>query len=268
MQLLIITLTLVASFCSSWALPPLNAPATAAVGPPPPATLTQDLEELFLLIPSRPLNKLVIRYLLNDEQFQAVVRIINSHDAYMVRMRLKAQPELIQFHAWVRSQLILSGGGSLEFEESEEILRLFNPTPYWSVYGWQGFFSEFLAYFPYEMLRAHIDAKVMQGGSMAQLWTKVKALLPVYERFLAFPETKRIIAQLEQHGVVFSQLDEFIRSLFDWYNLNPVGTQAIGLVPKDNGTGVISLSVGGQDPSVGGRNNAVVVVPVDNQVVV
>ncbi|XP_054733550.1 uncharacterized protein LOC129241317 [Anastrepha obliqua] len=228
MQRFIITLALVCgSFCSSWALPPANAPAVSAPAQPP--TLTQDIEELHRLIPSKPLNKLVIRYLLNDAEFQAVIRIINSHDAFMVRMRLYAQPEIIQFQSWVRSQLLLSGGGSFEFEESEEILSLFNPTPYWSVYGWQGFFNEFLAYFPQEMLRAQINAKVIQGGSLAQFWTKLKALQPVYERVLAFPESKRIIAQLEQNGVNFAQVDQFIRSLFDWYNLTSVDVNAQGV---------------------------------------
>ncbi|XP_039966726.1 uncharacterized protein LOC120778792 [Bactrocera tryoni] len=214
MQRFTITLVLLCSLSSGWALRP--APA-AGVSPPPPATLTQDIEELYRLIPSKPINKLVIRYLLNDAQFQAAIRIINSHDAYMVRMRLYAQPEIIQFQSWVRSQLLLSGGGSLEFEESEEILSLFRPTPYWSVYGWQGFFNEFLAYFPHEMLRAQIDAKVAMGGSLAQFWARLKALAPVYERVLAFPESKRIVAQLEQNGVNFGQVDQFIRSLFDWY---------------------------------------------------
>ncbi|XP_017478982.1 PREDICTED: uncharacterized protein LOC108368609 [Rhagoletis zephyria] len=231
MKRFIITLAIVCSLCSSWALPPATKPAVAPP-PPPPATLTQDLEQLYRLIPAKPLNKLVIRYLLNDAEFQAIIRIINSHDAFMVRMRLYAQPEIIQFQSWVRSQLMLSGGGSLEFEESEEILSLFNPTPYWSVYGWQGFFNEFLAYFPQEMLRAQINAKVIQGGSLAQFWEKLKALRPVYERVLAFPESKRIITQLEQNGVNFSQLDQYIRSLFDWFNLNPVGasTQEVSTV--------------------------------------
>ncbi|CAD7002818.1 unnamed protein product [Ceratitis capitata] len=224
MQRFLITLALVCSFSCSWALKPANAPAAGAPVPPP-ATLTQDLEELYRLIPAKPINKLVIRYLLNDAEFQAAIRIINSHDAYMVRMRLYAQPEIIQFLSWVRSQLMLSGGGSLEFEESEEILSLFRPTPYWSVYGWQGFFNEFLAYFPHEMLRAQIDAKVMQGGSLAQFWAKLKALAPVYERVLAFPESKRIVAQLEQNGVNIAQVDQFIRSLFDWYQ---VGVTAPG----------------------------------------
>lgn len=224
MQRFIITLAVVCSLSSSWAQAPVHGPA-GGVAPPPPATLTQDLEELYRLIPSKPINKLVLRYLLNDAQFQAAIRIINSHDAYMVRMRLYAQPEIIQFQSWVRSQLLLSGGGSLEFEESEEILSLFRPTPYWSVYGWQGFFNEFLAYFPHEMLRAQIDAKVALGGSLAQFWAKLKALAPVYERVLAFPESKRIIAQLEQNGVNVGQVDQFIRSLLDWY---PVVVNATG----------------------------------------
>lgn len=197
--------------------------APGAVGAPaviaPPPTLAQDLEELTVLVPTKMIFKMITRYLMNDAEFQAVVRTLNSYDAFMVRMRVRSQPEILMFQNWVRQQLMLSGG-SMELEESME-LNIFSMSPYWanSVYGWQGFLNEFMSYYPIDLLRAHINMKITQNGIFAQFWTRVQALKPVYERILAFPETQRLIASLQAAGVDTNQLDQIIRTQFDWLNL-------------------------------------------------
>uniref|UniRef100_A0A1A9VJ53 Uncharacterized protein n=1 Tax=Glossina austeni TaxID=7395 RepID=A0A1A9VJ53_GLOAU len=181
------------------------------------STLTQDLEELFHMVPFKSIKRLVTRYLLNDQQFQNIIRIINSNDAHVAYMRFRTQPEVMSFRNWVRVQLMMSGGELSSMEESGELV-IFNRSPFWSstVYGWQGFVNEFLMYYPQDLLSAHINMKVAENGDFSQFWTRLQSLQIVYERAIAYPEAQRVIAALEDAGVNIAQLDHFIRNLFGW----------------------------------------------------
>ena len=204
---------------SSLALvPPHNNPVVVPT-PPPAPTLAQDLDEILRMVPLVPIRRLITRYLLNDEQFQAFVRIINSNDAYITQMRFRSQPEVMAFLTWVRTQIMLSGG-ELQLEESEEFLSIINRTPFWShtVFGWQGFVNEFNLYYPQDMIRTHIQTKVAQNGIFAQFAQKLKALKPVYERVIALPEAQRVVAALEAKAINPADLDNFIRNLCGWQN--------------------------------------------------
>ncbi|XP_017138146.1 uncharacterized protein LOC108152957 [Drosophila miranda] len=196
--------------------------------PPPPPTLARDLDEITRLIQFKPLNQLLARYLINDAQFQAFVRIINSNAGFTARWRLLSQPELILFLQWVDQQLVASGG-AFEMEEQELSVTLFNRFPYWSgtVFGWQGFLNEAQLYFPQYAIRAHIDAKLLQPGIFSQFWSRLQALRVVYERWLALPGTVQVVADLTQAGIDTAQLDGIIRELFGWnVAVNPTTTAA------------------------------------------
>ncbi|EDX09028.1 uncharacterized protein LOC6736581 [Drosophila simulans] len=197
-------------------LPP-SPPATLA----PPPTLSQDLEEIQRLIQSKPLNQLLVRYLINDAQFQAFVRIINSNAAVTARWRLLSQPELILFLQWTDQQLLASGG-SFELEEQRLKVSLLNQFPYWSgtVFGWQGFLNEVQLYFPLYAIRAHIDAKVLQQGIFAQFWSRLQGLRVMYERWLTTVETTQVLAELQKAGIDTVQLDGIIRELLGWNAVN------------------------------------------------
>lgn len=187
--------------------------------PPPPPTLAQDLDEIYRFIAFPPINQLIQRYLLNDAEFQAFVRIINSRDFHTLIMQFRAQPAVMRFIFWTRTQIMLSGG-ELQFEESEELLTIFNRTPFWAntVFGWQGFVNEFQAYYPQHMIRAHIDMKLLQNGIFTQFWLRLKALKPVYDQLLTTPQAQRIIAAMTANNIDFNQIDTFIRSQVDWVN--------------------------------------------------
>ncbi|XP_061391668.1 uncharacterized protein LOC133327108 [Musca vetustissima] len=212
--------------------PPVNPSGPVAVIPtPPPApTMAQDLTEIMTMVNMIQLRQLMTRYLLNDAQFQAFVRIINSQDAYVTYMRFRSQPEVFGFIAWVRAQIMLSGG-EFQLEESEEPMTIINQTPFWAntVFGWQGFVNEFLLYYPETMIRMHITTKVAQNGIFTQLWNRLKALKPVYERVIATPEAQRVAAALQQNGIDIVQLDTFIRNQFGW-QMPPTSTAASGPV--------------------------------------
>lgn len=213
----IILLGLIGLCASGLAMvPPHNNPLVMPT-PPPAPTLGQDLEEIVRMVPLAPLRQLATRYLLNDEQFQAFVRIINSNDAYITQMRFRSQPEVMRFLNWVHTQIALSGG-ELQWEESEEFLSLINRTPFWSntVFGWQGFVNEFLLYYPEDMIRAHVQMKIAQNGIFTQFVERLKALKPVYDRVIALPEAQRVVAALEANGIDTLGLDTFIRNQFGW----------------------------------------------------
>ncbi|EDW79276.2 LOW QUALITY PROTEIN: uncharacterized protein Dwil_GK13226 [Drosophila willistoni] len=197
---------------------PLPSLGVGLVTPAPLPTLLQDLEEIIRLIQFKPIKQLVLRYLLNDAEFQAFVRIINSQSGFTARWRLLSQPELIQFLQWVDQQLVASGGGSFEFEENELGISLWNRYPYWSgsVLGWRGFLSELQLYFPQYAIRGLIEAKVLQRGIFSQFWTRMQALQGVYERWLTWPDTISVLDQLHAAGIDKNQLDGIIRELFGW----------------------------------------------------
>ncbi|XP_043647227.1 uncharacterized protein LOC122616043 [Drosophila teissieri] len=196
---------------------PQSPPATLA----PPPTLSQDLEEIQRLIQSKPLNQLLARYLINDAQFQAFVRIINSNVAVTARWRLLSQPELIIFLQWTNQQLLASGD-SFELNEQRLKVSLLNEFPYWSgtVFGLQGFLNEAQLYFPLYAIRAHIDAKVLQQGIFAQFWSRLQGLRVMYERWLNSVETTQVLAELQKAGIDTVQLDGIIRELLGWNAVN------------------------------------------------
>ncbi|KAH8246025.1 hypothetical protein KR026_007637 [Drosophila bipectinata] len=198
----------------------------------PPPTLTQDLEPIQLLVQWKQLKQLAVRYLINDAQFQAFVRIINSNDAVTARWRLLSQPELILFLQWVDQQLLASGGG-WEMEEQELKVPLLNRFPYWSgtVYGWQGFLNEAQLYVPIYAIRAHIDAKLMQPGIFSQFWSRVQGLRVVYDRWVASAEVSRLLTQLQNAGIDTVQLDVGIRQFFGWNVVNITTTPAPASLP-------------------------------------
>lgn len=205
--------------CVALVPPPANAQGPVAVIPtPPPApTMAQDLEEIMLMINFMQIRPLMTRYLLNDAQFQAFVRIINSQDAFVTYMRFRSQPEVLQFLSWLNAQ-ILASGGEFQVEESEQFMTILNPTPFWAntVFGWQGFVSEFSLYYPEAMIRAHVTMKLAQNGIFTHFWQRLTALKPVYERVIALPEAQRVAAALQQNGIDVPQLDTFIRNQFGW----------------------------------------------------
>ncbi|XP_023292758.2 uncharacterized protein LOC111676100 [Lucilia cuprina] len=190
-------------------------------------TLAQDLDEIKRLIPTKPIQQLAIRYLLNDAQFQTFVRLINSQDGYMTLMRFRSQPEVMRLTSWIRSQIILSAV-ELESDESNESLRIINRSPFWSqnVYGWQGFVNEFLLYYPEDMIRMHVQTKVAQNGIFAQFIQRVRDLKPVYDRIIALPEAQRLISKLQANGIDTVGLDTFIRNQFGWQQTLNIATPA------------------------------------------
>lgn len=224
----------IGSSLALWAAPePAVAPGGLSPQPPPlatlapPPTLSQDLDEVLRLIQIKPLNQLAVRYLINDAQFQAFVRIINSNAGFTARWRLRSQPEIILFLQWVDQQLLASGGG-FEWEEQKLKVSLLNQFPYWSgtVFGWQGFLNEAQLYFPLYAIRAHIDAKVLQQGIFAQFWSRVQGLQVVYERWLTLVETSQVLAELQTAGIDTVLLDGLIRELFGWNVVNATTTVA------------------------------------------
>jgi len=233
----LLLITLASGSLALWS-PQLVPPTVGllAPGPPatlaPPPTLSQDLEEIQRLIQSKPLNQLLVRYLINDAQFQAFVRIINSNAAVTARWRLLSQPELILFLQWTDQQLLASGG-SFELEEQRLKVSLLNQFPYWSgtVFGWQGFLNEVQLYFPLYAIRAHIDAKVLQQGIFAQFWSRLQGLRVMYERWLTTVETTQVLAELQKAGIDTVQLDGIIRELLGWNAVNGTVEASTGGTP-------------------------------------
>ncbi|TMW48250.1 hypothetical protein DOY81_006669 [Sarcophaga bullata] len=113
---------------SSLALvPPHNNPVVVPT-PPPAPTLAQDLDEIIRMVPFVPIRRLITRYLLNDEQFQAFVRIINSNDAYVTQMRFRSQPEVMAFLTWdmIRAHIqmkIAQNGIFAQFDQKLKTLK-------------------------------------------------------------------------------------------------------------------------------------------------
>ncbi|KAM7358940.1 uncharacterized protein ACRADG_003729 [Cochliomyia hominivorax] len=217
-------------------VPPHNNPITMTT-PPPQPTLSQDLEEILRMVPLEPIRQLATRYLLNDEQFQAFVRIINSNDAYITQMRFRSQPEVMRFLNWVRHQIALSGG-ELQLEESEEIFSIINRTPFWSntVFGWQGLINEFLLYYPEDMIHTHIQMKVAQNGIFTQFIQRLKALKPVFDRVTALPEAQRVVAALNASGIDVVALDTFIRNQLGWQHPPTVAPPSTTAAPTSTKT--------------------------------
>ncbi|EDV96342.1 GH15258 [Drosophila grimshawi] len=218
-------------------------PGHGVAGPlvPPPMDLGKELMDIFAMVQLKPMNKMFARYLLNDGQFQAFVRIMNSNAGFMARWRLLSQPEVIMLRQWVNQQLMTSKG-KFEIEEMEMCVTLFNRYPYMSgsVFGWQGFLNELEMYFPTYAIGATIQTKVQMQGIFAQFWTRVQALQVVYERWLAMPGTQTVLNQLQAEGIDNAQLDTLVRNLFGWNAVNGTTTAAPLLpMPTDQSGPVI-----------------------------
>lgn len=193
-------------------------PQEVGVGPVvPPGDLAQDLMDIYSLIQFKPLNQLLIRYLINDAQFQAFVRILNSNAGLTATWRLRSQPEVVQFQQWVQQQLLTSRG-KFELEDMEMCVTLVNRYPYWSgtVYGWQGFINELEMYVPIYAIRAQVQAKLQLSGIFAQFWTRLQALQVAYERWLTTPAAQNVLNQLQAAGIDTVQLDVLVRDQFGW----------------------------------------------------
>lgn len=193
-------------------------PQEVGVGPVvPPGDLAQDLMDIYSLIQFKPLNQLLIRYLINDAQFQAFVRILNSNAGLTATWRLRSQPEVVQFQQWVQQQLLTSRG-KFELEDMEMCVTLVNRYPYWSgtVYGWQGFLNELKMYVPLYATRAQVQAKLQLSGIFAQFWTRLQTLQVAYERWLTTPAAQNVLNQLQAAGIDTVQLDVLVRDQFGW----------------------------------------------------
>jgi len=206
------------------AYPPVN------VAPvPPQPTLGQELRELKLLFPKKELGYLIRRYLLNDAEFQGVIRTLNSFEAYMAGISFLRQPEVVA----VRAQLRLANLGSEEDLFSSEELELFNKSPYWanSVYGWQGFINEFLMIYPEYTFQQIIQTKLQQNTELGKFWRQVQGLRLAFDRFLALPGTQNVIMLLQEHGVDTIQLESLIRTQFGWVPPPPAAVASPAAAP-------------------------------------
>ncbi|KAH8302377.1 hypothetical protein KR044_005859, partial [Drosophila immigrans] len=210
----ILLLCLVIGLCAA-AKVPKGGKDVGALAPAP--DLGQELMDIYSLIQFKPMNQLLVRYLINDAQFQAFVRILNSNGGFTARWRLRSQPEVVMFLQWVNQQLALSHG-KFEVEEMEMCVTLVNRYPYWSgtVSGWAGFLSELEMYFPQYAIQAHIQAKLLTPGIFTEFWTRLQALQVVYERWLAMPSTQTVLNELQAAGIDQAYLDTMIRDLFGW----------------------------------------------------
>ncbi|XP_017841803.2 uncharacterized protein LOC108599475 isoform X1 [Drosophila busckii] len=203
-------------------LEPAMDPLGTAVAPTmPPGNLAMELQDLYSLIQFKQLDQLFVRYLINDAQFQAFVRIINSNAGVMARWRWHSQPELHTLPGqWFRQRLLLSGG-KLKMKHLQEMEMCFTPTNrynYWasSVAGWQGFLNELEMYIPLHAIQAQIDAHLQQSAEFVQFWQQFGTLKLAYERWLTLPFTQDIVTQLQAAGIDTVQLDSRIRQLFGW----------------------------------------------------
>ncbi|EDW73106.1 uncharacterized protein Dwil_GK17364 [Drosophila willistoni] len=219
-----ITLFLVALGClvatsSSAQLAPIKSVQQAAAAPAAP-NFALELVAIIRSIPRKQIQHLVQAYLLNDEEFQAVVRDINSMSGYRLQQQVLRQPELRQLFIWLNQQLILAGSSIKIFEDLELEIKVFNKYPYWSqmVGGINGFENDFNFIYPLEAIRSQIEQSAQRSPLVAELWRRVVALKPLYERLLATPQAKVLVNQLQSRGVNVSAVDSFIRYQFGWSN--------------------------------------------------
>ncbi|XP_030372217.1 uncharacterized protein LOC115622422 [Scaptodrosophila lebanonensis] len=188
-------------------------------GPVAPPNLARDLKSLLRAIPKKQIRDLVHAYLLNDAEFQAVIRAINSIPAYRARQSLLNQPEVRQLILWVGQQLLLSGAGSWEIVDDLEI-SIFNKYPYWAqtVQGIRGFQLELASIYPVELVRSLLESSGQQSPVLGELWRRLLALKPAYERWLALPQVRTVINRLGALGVDLDGVDAIVRYQLGWSN--------------------------------------------------
>ncbi|XP_023168114.2 uncharacterized protein LOC111597550 [Drosophila hydei] len=215
----LITLCSLGTGLSAIALAPA-APAAPASPAVPPSNFYLELRSVLRNVPHKQIEHLVQAYLLNDAEFQAVVREINSLATYRLRLQLLNQPELRQFLQWLSQQLILSGGSLKVFDDLELEIKVLNKYPHWaqSVNGIAGFEQEFDYIYPLASIRKLLETSAQQSAVFGQFWQRVVALKPVYERFLATSQATAFASRLRNLGVDVNGLDSFVRYQLGWSN--------------------------------------------------
>ncbi|XP_017128080.1 uncharacterized protein LOC108146547 [Drosophila elegans] len=181
-----------------------------------------ELKGVIRMVPISQIEKLVQTYLLNDPEFQSLIRAINSVPAFRFYRQFANQPEVRQLQQWIVQQLVLSGGSPKIFEYLELEIKIFNKYPYWSqiVNGIRGFQSELVQIYPVELIRSLLEPSATQkSAQLAELWRRLVALRPVYERVLATQAGKVITTELQRLGVDVGGLDALIRYQFGWSNV-------------------------------------------------
>ncbi|KAH8398058.1 hypothetical protein KR215_000431, partial [Drosophila sulfurigaster] len=171
-------------------------------------------------VPHKEIQQLVRAYALNDAGFQSVLREINSLPTYRLRQQVLRQPEVLQFIQWLGQQLLLSGGSLKVFDDLEIEIKMFNKYPYWaqSVNGVAGFEQEFLYLYPVQQLRSLLESNTQQSPASAELWRRLVALKPVYERIVATPQAIAFGNRLRALGVDIAGVDSLIRYQLGWSN--------------------------------------------------
>lgn len=215
-----LVLSCLVAYSSPALLAPIQ-PAGQAVGTAPASNFALELKGVIRQIPIGDIEKLVQAYLLNDPEFQAVIRAVNSLPAYRFIRQLANQPEVRQLQQWLSQQLILSGGSLKIFDYLELEIKVFNKYPFWSqlVNGIQGFETEFAQVYPVELIRSLLEPSATQTSPLlSELWRRLVALRPVYERVLASAQGKAITNELQRLGVNINGVDAIIRYQFGWTN--------------------------------------------------
>ncbi|KAH8369671.1 hypothetical protein KR093_000562, partial [Drosophila rubida] len=171
-------------------------------------------------VPHKEIQQLVRAYALNDAGFQSVLREINSMPTYRLRQQVLHQPEVRQFILWLSQQLALSGGSLKVFDDLEIEIKLLNKHPYWaqSVNGVAGFQQEFVYLYPVKLLRSLLETNAQQSAVSAELWRRLVALKPVYERIVALPQGIAFGNRLRALGVDVAGVDSLIRYQLGWSN--------------------------------------------------
>ncbi|XP_022219596.2 LOW QUALITY PROTEIN: uncharacterized protein LOC111072199 [Drosophila obscura] len=204
-------------------LAPIRAAAAAAPRPvAPPNTLALELRSIFRQIPRKQIERLVQAYLLNDEEFQGVIRDINSLQAYRLSRQLLVQPEVRQLLQWLSQQLILSGSSLKIFDDLELEIKVINKYPQaaQSVNGIRGFELEFYQIYPLELIRSLLEPSATQSSAaLTELWRRLVAVLPAYERVIGSPQAKLFIQKLQTRGVAVQDVDALVRYQFGWSNV-------------------------------------------------
>lgn len=222
-----VTIALTAICClgtglSAIAPAPAAPAASAAVASPatPASNFYLELRSVMRNVPYKQIEHLVQAYLLNDAEFQALIREINSLPTYRLRMQLLNQPELRQFLQWLSQQLILSGGSLKVFEDLELEIKVLNKYPHWaqSVNGIGGFEQEFSFIYPLAAIRNLLETSAQQSAVFGEFWQRVVGLKPVYERFLTTTQAKAFANRLRTLGVDVAGLDSFLRYQLGWSN--------------------------------------------------
>ncbi|XP_034104755.1 uncharacterized protein LOC117568313 [Drosophila albomicans] len=217
MHSLTLALIAICGLTVGFAAAPAPAPRTAAA---PANNFYLEVQNWVRSVPHKEIQQLVRAYALNDAGFQSVLREINSLPTYRLRQQVLRQPEVLHLIQWLGQQLLLSGGSLKVFDDLEIEIKLFNKYPYWaqSVNGVAGFEQEFLYLYPVQQLRSLLESNAQQSPASAELWRRLVALKPVYERIVATPQAIAFGNRLRALGVDIAGVDSLIRYQLGWSN--------------------------------------------------